>query len=523
MDQHEIAVAEIAKKVQKFHKEETPYRIYHGSTNRTRPLSHDQDKVIDTSQLSNVIAVDKTTLTVIVEPNVPMDQLVLSTLEHGVIPKVVPEFPGITVGGTFSGTGAESSSFKYGYFDRSVNWAEIVLADGRIAKASQRENADLFNGSVGACGTLGVCTLFEIQLMPSGKYIEVAYFPVYSIAEAAETLDRWRHESCKPTTRASTETVPPGWDFLDAVLYSKTHGVVVAGRVTQSPRQGLRISRFSRRQDQWFYLHAHSRIAHQPGITCDTCAHSRALGPMVTAPVIELVPVFDFLFRYDRGAFWMGSYGWPSWQFNRVGRALLDSLFRTRTLYKAMHLSGRAQKFIIQDIAVPRSKAERFLDWADEKLRIYPLWLCPIAAETQAPLHLANRPSVEVSMDGSLINVGLWGVPATIPVWHDRIKTQREYVEELVDLNRLLEQKTKEVGGLKWLYARNYYSEEQFWGIYDKQKYDELRQRWGAETLPSLWEKVRNRHPEYVQEDLVGALLSMAVGRDHILGKQHGG
>lgn len=41
-----------------------------------------------------------------------MDALVEATVKHGLVPPVVPEFPGITVGGAYNGTGGESSSFR---------------------------------------------------------------------------------------------------------------------------------------------------------------------------------------------------------------------------------------------------------------------------------------------------------------------------------------------------------------------------------------------------------------------------
>lgn len=49
-----------------------------------------------------------------------MDRLVEETLKYGLIPPVVMEFPGITVGGGYSGTSGESSSFKHGFFDRTL-------------------------------------------------------------------------------------------------------------------------------------------------------------------------------------------------------------------------------------------------------------------------------------------------------------------------------------------------------------------------------------------------------------------
>ena len=48
------------------------------------------------------------------EPGITMEEMVNYALENGVIPLVVPEFPGISVGGAISGAALESSSFRYG-------------------------------------------------------------------------------------------------------------------------------------------------------------------------------------------------------------------------------------------------------------------------------------------------------------------------------------------------------------------------------------------------------------------------
>lgn len=88
------------------------------------------------------------------KPNVPMDKLVEATLEHGLIPPVIMEFPGITVGGGYAGSAGESSSFKYGYFDQTINSVEMILANGEVVNASKTTHPDLFKGAAGALGTL---------------------------------------------------------------------------------------------------------------------------------------------------------------------------------------------------------------------------------------------------------------------------------------------------------------------------------------------------------------------------------
>jgi FAD/FMN-containing dehydrogenase len=65
------------------------------------------------------------------EPNVPMDLLVEETLKYGLVPPVVMEFSGITAGGGYAGTSGESSSFKHGFFHRTINYVEMVRVKWR--------------------------------------------------------------------------------------------------------------------------------------------------------------------------------------------------------------------------------------------------------------------------------------------------------------------------------------------------------------------------------------------------------
>ena len=188
MDYNNEAVAAVTKAVKQFYDRKEGFRIYHGSTNSTRVKALDSKRLNDTTGLSHVISIDIARKSAIVEPNVPMDQLVGATLKHNLIPPVVPEFPGITVGGSFSGTAGESGSFKCGFFYRTVNRCEIVLANAEISKASPSKNSDLFYGATGALRTLGIITLFEVQLIQAGDYVELTYLPVKTSTQAITTI-----------------------------------------------------------------------------------------------------------------------------------------------------------------------------------------------------------------------------------------------------------------------------------------------------------------------------------------------
>jgi hypothetical protein len=52
---HANAVQKIVNEVKDFHKRQVPFRIYHGTACTTRRLHLERDKIIDTSEMVNVI------------------------------------------------------------------------------------------------------------------------------------------------------------------------------------------------------------------------------------------------------------------------------------------------------------------------------------------------------------------------------------------------------------------------------------------------------------------------------------
>lgn len=449
METHQQAVAAIASRVRSFHEKQVPFRLYHGSTNTTQQRKFDPNKVIDTSKLNHVLKVDTEKMTCLVEPNVAMDELVEATLPCGVLPPVVMEFPGITVGGGFAGTAGESSGFKYGFFDCIVNWIEMVLPNGEIVRASSKEHSDLFHGAAGSFGTLGVATLFELQVIPAKPYVELTYHTVTSVQEALSTMDKVTND----------ETL----DYVDGIQFSLNKAVIVTGRLTDTLDIGVKLHKFSRSIDPWFYIHV-----------------DRTTGKSLE-PVKLATPVQDYLFRYDRGAFWTGKYAYQYFMtpFNRITRWALDYFMHTRVMYQALHESGHASKYIVQDLLLPRSGVEEFINWINAEFQFMPLWLCPLKRDQEVSLHpklggQANKDDKSVSF----VNVGVWGPGST------------DYAQ-FISQNRSIEKKLRELGGIKWLYAQAFYTEDEFWQIYDKKWYDSLREKYHATYLPNVWQKVR--------------------------------
>ncbi|KAH4123978.1 delta-sterol reductase [Parastagonospora nodorum] len=482
MDVHRATVETVRNRIQHFYDTKTSFRVYHGSTNSTRHANFDRDAIVDVSSLNHVLSIDTESMIAEVEPNVPMDALVRETMKIGLLPPVVMEFPGITVGGGFVGTAGESSSFKHGFFDRTVLSAEVVLADGTLVRASTSENAALFEGLRGSFGTLGVLTMVELQLVPLKSMVEVTYHPTSSFEDA--TAEMQRHTADQKN------------DYVDGVLFSKTSGVIVTGRLTDAPASNVTIRRFSKPWNEWFWIHAKSRAQAVDAST-------------------ELVPIEDYLFRYDRGAFWMGMYAYKHFMvpFMWFTRFLLDYFMHTRIMYHALHASGYTDRYIIQDIAFPAGNAADFANFIDQKFSIYPLWLCPLRSDGMSSMGHPKPYTGAVAgtqtgneYDGEYINIGVWGPYPS---------SETEYVRA----NREIEAKMYELGGLKWLYSRVFYTEDEWWQVYDKQKYYALRRKFNAMSLPSIWDKVKDRgRKEEFGKGVKGVLKRIVKGNAFLSG-----
>jgi hypothetical protein len=87
-----------------------------------------------------------------------MHKMVEALLPLGYIPAIVPEFKGITVGGSIQGLAAESTSFRYGLYHDAVPGFEAITADGSVLWCSKDSNSDLFYGLPGSFGSLAICT-----------------------------------------------------------------------------------------------------------------------------------------------------------------------------------------------------------------------------------------------------------------------------------------------------------------------------------------------------------------------------
>lgn len=430
------------------------------------------------SSLSHVLQIDVANQRALVEPSVTMEQLVKATLEFDLIPPVVPEFKGITVGGAIMGAALESSSYLFGQFNDCCLAYVMLLGDGSIVTASPTENSDLFYGVSGSYGSLGILLAIEMRLIPAQPYVHVQYQTFSKIEEAVAAIQK--------------ETTSKSADFVEAIVFDKTKTTLISGKMCSQELLPKKLPKFSMRSywSLWFYQHVRKTKTFYE----------------------EAIPLYDYLFRHDRGAFWMGGYGLHSKLLTEYlthkaayylpslksfistqssnsyfspkdphlfFRYLLGWCMNSQKLYGSLHHGSEKwfeERFVIQDFYLPISTCESFIETALNLYGVTPLWLCPIKS-THTPQIFAPH---QLKTHELLLDIGIYGYPFSS-------QKRQTIVKELENLALNLQ-------GRKMFYAYSYFSDDEFWNYYSQSDYLKLRKKYHAENVwPDMTLKVLSK------------------------------
>ena len=410
---------------------------------------------LDFSSFKKILAFDREEKWIYVEPKITFRDLCQFTLQHGLIPPVVPEFTSITVGGAIMGAALESSSHRFGQVNDNCLEYELLLGNGELIFASPDKNPDLFYALTGSYGTLALLTAVKLKLIDAKKWVHLTYHRFEEVAGAIQTL-----------------TSPQKVDFLEGIVFSRSNAFVITGSMTDEEEGCL--YRQNRTWSTWYPQHL-----------------------LQTTKTEERMLLEEYLFRLDRGAFWMGRYvhsfktmlrlffhlGIPkihphSLNPNFMFRFLFGWLLSSKSLYRIWHrvpTQALENLFLIHDFYTPFSKALEILNRFMDETEIFPIWLCPIKG-TQTPQFLSPHYGSE-----NFLNIGLYGMPPLAP--------------SIPGLTAQLEKEIAAYGGRKMLYSFTYYDQDTFARIYPQAPYNELRKKFSAEkTFPSLYNKVTNSH-----------------------------
>lgn len=414
-----------------------------GNSNTTRSKSYKKGCAsLSCHSLNQVIKIDQDKKRIWVEPRLTMEELVKATLPYGLMPPTVPEFKGITVGGAILGAAAESSSHQWGIFHDSCTGLHFLNGKGELIQTTPDRNEDLYYGLSGSYGSLGLLVAAEIQLVPAQKSVRLTYHNFESAHLALEKM----------------QTLVGNCDFVDGIIFASNHTVLISGKLTEEPAPPY--------FQQWFAKQVQQNSAPQ------------------------LMPLYDYLFRYDQGAFWMGSFlfslpfltryltqgllniwpnqGWfteteiakfKSLPLPGILATVTQPLMKSQRLWGLLHKAERwvQDRLVIQDFCIPFPQAAPFLSEILRDPGTFPIWLCPIQGTT-TPQFLSPHYGHPL-----FLNFGIYGVPS--------------YSAPMSQIMNKLENTTRIFNGRKVLYSRSFYDSKTFWQIYPKSDYDQLRQK----------------------------------------------
>ncbi len=175
--------------------------------------------MIDLSAMKSV-RVDPAARTARVEPGVTLGEFDREAQAFGLATPLginsTTGVAGLTLGGGFGWL-----SRKYGLTVDNLLSADVVTADGKLLRASDKENADLFWAIRGGGGNFGIVSSFEFRLHPLGPEV-LAGLIVHPFSRAKELLRAYRTITAQAPDELSCWVVlrkAPPLPFLPAEVH----------------------------------------------------------------------------------------------------------------------------------------------------------------------------------------------------------------------------------------------------------------------------------------------------------------
>lgn len=146
--------------------------------------------VLDMTGMKRILAWDRETGTIEIEPGVTIEQLWRTGLKDGWWPRVVPGTMFPTLGGCAAMNVHGKNHYKVGGTGDQILDADLALPTGEIVRVSRDENADLFHAAVGGFGMLGTFTRLRLKMkkVESGN-LKVWQIPVRSLDEQFAVME----------------------------------------------------------------------------------------------------------------------------------------------------------------------------------------------------------------------------------------------------------------------------------------------------------------------------------------------
>ncbi len=378
---------------------------------KVRDKRHSDDK-IDLTDFDRVIEIDPERRICIAEPGVPFNELVDQTLALGLVPIVVPELETITIGGAVAGCSIESMSYVYGGFHDTCLEYEIITARGDVLTCTPtNEHSLVFQMMHGSFGTVGILSRLVFKLIPARPYVHVRYENHKSIDSYLESIRR--HYERRDV------------DFMDGMIHSLSHLVLSVGDFVDT-------APYTNRYD-WMKIYYRSTAERQQ----------------------DYLRTKDYFFRYNQGVTNVHPKSF-------LGRLIFGKFFGSTEIL------GIAEKLrwvfldddrplVTVDTFIPFSKLKEFLIWYEREFRHFPLWVVPY--KRVHDYEWLSDDFWKGVDDELMIDIAIYGM---------KQRGETNYY-------RLMEEKLRQLGGVKTLISYNYYDEDEFWQIFHRENFEAVK------------------------------------------------
>jgi hypothetical protein len=415
MPTHEQKINRVIKQL-KARKSTKPVSLKKKAVSHEVPKPSDKrysDEKIDLSDLNEILYIDTEKQICIAEPGVTFIGLVTATMKYNLVPIIVPELKTITIGGAVAGCSIESMSYKHGGFHDTCLEYEIITAKGDVLICTPDNENNLLFQMVH--GTFGT-----LGIISKLKFKLIPAKP--SVKVTYEKYDNiedyksaiWGHYENKDV------------DFMDGIIHSPTEYVLsVANFVDEAPYKNnynwMRI----------YYLSTKKRKE-------------------------DYLKTPDYFFRYDKGV------------TNVHPKSFLGRLFFGKfiTSTRTLKLVDRFRRLIPSDkipitvdVFIPFSKVSNFMKWYIKEVNHFPLWCVPYKLVRE--YEWVSAGFLNKIKDKLILDLAIYGMKKT---------GDKNYY-------KIIEDELMHIGGIKTLISSNYYSESDFWKIWNKENYSKVKDK----------------------------------------------
>ncbi len=114
---------------------------------------------------------------------------------------------------------------------------------------------------------------------------------------------------------------------------------------------------------------------------------------------------------------------------------------------------------ITVDVFIPFSKVNNFMEWYKKEVNHFPLWCVPY--KFVRGYEWLSADFLLKTKDELILDLAIYGM---------KKKGDKNYY-------KIIEDELMNIGGIKTLISSNYYSESDFWKIWNKENYDKVKRK----------------------------------------------